>query len=103
MYNSSYTIWDVWRALSTLYRLFVVVLTVVTIHLLVSTAVIIKGLRSLRRSDKGSASIDPSVARLQARCANLRQILGAAVYLFGFLFFVGLQGAYHTLGLSKTP
>jgi len=37
-------------------------------------------------------------APLHNRCANLRQILGATFYLFGFLFFIGLQRAPTTIG-----
>ena len=45
-----------------------------------------------------SGAIQPILVRLHSRCANLRQILVATFYLFGFLFFIGLQDAPITLG-----
>ena len=85
-----------------MYRIFVLVLGFVTIYSLVSAMIIIMPLELSRRRDN-SGSINPSLASLHARCISLRQILGAMFYFFGFLFFVGLQNAQHTLGLGKIP
>jgi len=98
MYNSPYTLWSIWPQLSILYRFFVFVLALVTIYSFVSATIVMRRLHTVPSSRKeGSTSIQPRLAPLHARCSNLRQLLKATFYLFGFLFFVGLQSAPITL------
>lgn len=92
-----------WRELSFSYRFFVLILIAVALHSLISSAKVLKGRQELRKLNKSTGSTQPAWESLNARCVNLRQCLGAAFYLFGFLLFAGLQGAYHTLELSRTP
>jgi hypothetical protein len=56
-------------------------------------------LRALAREHqrKDCALVQRSVATLDARCTNLRQILLATFYLFGFLFSLSLQSLIHYL------
>jgi hypothetical protein len=100
MYKHPYTFWSLWPELSLLYRLFVVILTAVTIYSLISATVVLKRVRALKHCpiEGTSADLERQVSVLHNRCAHLRQILGAMFYLFGFLFFVGLQNAPVTLG-----
>lgn len=92
-----------WRELSFSYRLFVLILIVVVLHSLVSAAIVLKRLRELRKTHRFPGAPDPAWESLNARCVNVRQSLGAAFYLFGFLFFAGLLGAYHTIGSRTSP
>lgn len=96
MYNSSIDFIMLWRELSFSYRVFVLILIAVTVHSLISAIVVVKRLRQLRTLE----TTDSTLVSLNSRCDRLRQTLGATVYLFVFLMFVGLQSARHTLGLS---
>jgi|SRR5579864_1301303 len=98
MYNSSYTLLSIWAALSILYRLFVLILAAVSIYSFVSAAIVLKRVRVLTSPPKGQAPIQQHIAALYYRCRNLRQVLTATFCLFGLLFFIGLQDAFHTLG-----
>ena len=103
MYNYSFSPILFWRELSFSYRLFVLILIVVVFHSLVSSAIVLKRLRELRKMHKLAAAPHPAWESLNARCVNMRQALGAAFYLFGFLLFAGLLGAYHTIGNRTSP
>lgn len=99
MDNHPYTLWSLWPELSLLYRLFVLILAAVSAYMLFSATIIIKRLRAFPSPHKEIlGSIQPNLVSLHDRCANLRQILVATFYLFGFLFFIGLQNAPITLG-----
>ena len=98
MFNPPYALWSIWRELGFLQRLFVLILSVVAIYSLLSATIIIKRLHSLANRHDDRAFVQQSLAALHARCANLHQLLWAAFYLFGFLFFWGLQSAIHYLG-----
>lgn len=101
MYNYSPTVWSIWPALSILNRLFVVILVAVSIYSLITAIVVMKELRAIAKRCKSTGAPDPlrpDFRPLHARCTNLRQILGATFYLFGFLFFIGLQNAFITVG-----
>jgi hypothetical protein len=103
MDNHPYTLWSLWPQLSLLYRLFVLILAVVSIHTLFSATIIMKRLHDFSNPRKEiSGSIQANLVPLHNRCANLRQILAATFYLFGFLFFIGLQRAPITLGDGPT-
>ena len=100
MNKCPYTLWSIWRELSTLYRLFVLILAVVSIYSLSSATIVLKRIRAFTRprNEEIPAFTQQHVAGLHSRCSNLRQILGATFYLFGLLFFVGLQNAPITVG-----
>ena len=103
MYNYSFSPILFWRELSFSYRFFVLILIVVVFHSLISSAIVLKRLRELRKMQKFAAAPHPAWESLNARCVNVRQSLGATFYLFGFLFFAGLLGAYHTIGSRTSP
>ena len=52
---------------------------------------------------EGVSSLHRSLAALHARSANLRQLIGATFYFFGFIFFLALPFAFITLANSSTP
>jgi hypothetical protein len=95
-----YILWSIWPQLSILYRLFALILAAVTVHSFASATITLKRIRGLTVGQKEGVrpSIQNSVLALHSRCTNMRQILGATFYLFGFLFFIGLQNAPITLG-----
>jgi len=105
MFNSNYTFWEILKSLSTLQLLFCLFLTVVSIYSLLSAIVILVRLRSLTNRSKieDLSSIQRSLIALHNRSANLRQLIGAAFYLFGFIFFLTLPFAFITLDTSKAP
>jgi hypothetical protein len=105
MFNSNYTFWETLKSLSTLQRLFCLILSLVSAYSLLSATVILVRLRSLTNRSKVEdlSSIQRSLATLHAQSANLHQLIGAAFYLFGFIFFLTLPFAFITLGTSKVP
>ena len=100
MHVAPYTLWSIWRELSTLYRLFVLILVAVSIYSLISASVVFNRIHTLRNRHKeqSPASVRQNLAAISQRCVNLRQVLTATFYLFGFLFFVGLQNAFIVVG-----
>jgi len=103
MYNfySFWSLWpSTWWSLSLLNRLFVVILLVVAVYSVVSAAIALKSIRALRSTGEGKAttSVERKLAALSRRCFNLRQILGATFFLFGFLLFISLPNATITIG-----
>jgi hypothetical protein len=57
----------------------------------------------VRLSSKATLNRKGDLLVLHSRSANLRQMMGATFYLFGFVFFLGLQSAQKTLGDGRTP
>jgi hypothetical protein len=104
MSNLHYTLWSIWGELPILPKLFFLILILVSIYTLFSAAVIVVRLHSLRdRRQVGDvSSIQCSLAALQARSANVRQLIGATFYFFGFIYFLALPLATLTLD-SKIP
>jgi hypothetical protein len=99
MYKHPYTMWSLLPELSMLYRLFVLILGAVSIYILFSATIIIKRLHTLANPHKeNSGAIQSKLVPLYTRCANLKQTLAATFYLFGFVFFLGLQNAPITIG-----
>jgi steroid 5-alpha reductase family enzyme len=88
-----YALWSIWKELSYLYRIFVLILIAVSMYsafLAVSTTLRLRSMGRLHPTGD-IASFRESVAALDRRWANLQQVLGATFYLFGFLLFLGLQ------------
>ncbi len=105
MSNPPYWLWSIWSNLSVLNRLFFLTLCAVSIYCLLSAIIILVRLRSIRKeqSNEDSISIRRSVAALHNRSANVRHVIGATFYLFGVVFFLGLQSAPLVLGHSADP
>jgi hypothetical protein len=103
--NPPYALWSIWKYLPMMPRLFFLILCVVGVYSLFFAGVTMAGLRAATsiRPKESSASTQRAVAALHRRCANVRQLIGATFYLFGFVLFLGLQWAYLTLDESKTP
>src|SRR5205814_6591143 len=100
MYKSPYTFWAMWPSLSYLNRLFVLILVGVSIYSILSASIIWKLIRAGKNLDEETTRGDSDITAIQTRCSNLRQLLGATFFLFGFLFFLGLPTATITLGDS---
>lgn len=100
MSNPPYGLWSIWKDLSVLQHLFVVILAALSIYCLFSATFVILRLRSMASLNRNQDSVSSSraVASLHTRCANMRLLIGATFWLFGFSFFLGLQQAPRTLG-----
>ena len=100
MFDTKYALWSIWLELPMLLKLFVLILTLVSIHTLVSSSIILVRLHSLakRRAAETASSLRRSVFVLQIRVMRMRQLVGATFYLFGFVFFLTLPLAIRTLG-----
>ena len=98
-------LWSIWTELPILLRLFLFVLSLVSIYTLLSFSLIILRLRSLTAHSQSEdiSSLRGSAALLQARCANLRDLLGSTFYLFGFVFFLVLPLAARVEDNGRTP
>jgi hypothetical protein len=103
--SSSYALWSIWREVPILLRLFFLILSLVSIYTLVSASAVVVRLRSLtnQREVVDTCSPQRSLAALRIRAENIRQLVGATFYLFGFIFFLTLPGATITLGTGRTP
>ncbi len=95
-----YWLWSIWPDLSVLNHLFFVVLSAVALYCVWSSINILVSARTLRkvRPAEGVGPTREPMTALRNHAENMRQAIGAATYLFGFVFFVGLQFAPRTLG-----
>jgi len=103
--NPPYSIWSIWRCLSTSERLFLLVMYGVGIYSLFSVVATATRLLSLRKgsSTTDKTAIQRSVELLRRRCVRLRQLITAVFYLFGVVLFEALEWAYVTIDDSRTP
>jgi hypothetical protein len=90
---------------STLERLFLVALGLVVIYALFSFATTVLRVWKTKASphEGNTAGIQSTVSTLRARSVRLQMLIGAAFYLFGVVFFLGLQRAHITIDNSRTP
>jgi hypothetical protein len=102
---SPHLIWSMWRDLPILYRLFFLILSVVSIYTLFAASVVAVRLLSLRSRPESADALflGQSLAALRARCENMRQLISGTFYLFGFIFFLRLPFAFNTFGDSNIP
>jgi hypothetical protein len=102
--NQPYALWSIWIYLPLLPRLFLLILALVTVYTLTSSAVIMGRLRSLTRRHrvKDLPFSEGPLDALLARTANLHQPITATFYLFGIVFFFALRFAESTPE-SKVP
>jgi hypothetical protein len=95
-------IWFIWRELPILARLFVLVLASVCGYVVVSGSLTLLRVRSLINEHLPEGlSHQRSIQALRTRSSNTRQLIGAAFYLFGLVFFLSLPGATDTFGDSQ--
>ncbi len=94
------TLWAIWPWLSTLNRMFVLILAAVSVYSIVSAIALAKRTHDLRncRKEELTGPIRYRISVLQKHCGNVRQSLTATFYLFGLVFFVGLQNAPIVVG-----
>src|SRR5579863_5921332 len=105
MLNGHFALWSIWDELLWPPRLFCLILCLVSIYALYSAAIIVVRLRSLtnQRDAQDASSIRRSLVALRARCENMRQAIGASLYLFGFVFFFwALPAALTIFGEYRT-
>jgi hypothetical protein len=104
MANQSYALWAIWIELPLLHKLFFLILTGVGVYSFFSAATILTRLRSIMKcsESEGIPHLRLSVASLNARAGNVRQLIGVMVCLSGLVFLLGLRFAFWTPD-SKTP
>ena len=104
MANQSYALWAIWIELPLLHKLFFLILTGVGAYSFFSAATILARLRSIMKCSESEdiPHLRLSVASLNARAGNVRQLLGVMFCLFGLLFLLGLRFAFWTPD-SKIP
>jgi hypothetical protein len=78
-----FTIWSIWSQLSFLYRLYWLLLSLVGLYTLFSASIV----RGFPISNHRNDATESSRIWLEARIANLRQIISAMSFAFGALFF----------------
>ena len=83
-----------------LVKAFCLVLAFASTYAIVSAFTILVRLRSMKA---GSSFSEHPALVLQGQCANLRQLLNAAFYLFGFIFFLASPWTTMILGDSRVP
>jgi hypothetical protein len=101
MSSPPYWLWSIWSDLSVLNHLFFLTLSAVIIYCLSSATIILVRFHTIGKAPyEDSISIRRSVAALHNRSASVRHVIGATFYLFGVVFFLGLQSAPRVLGNS---
>jgi len=95
MFNQQESLGSIVENLSTLALLFCLILALVVLYTLFSATLIVMRLRSLRTIQNDNF-LRKSLALLNHRSANLRQIIVAVFYLLGLTFFLQIQNAYWT-------
>lgn len=90
----------IWRNVPILLKLCALIVWLVGGYTLSSACLVLFRIRSAasRAQDQDANSLGHLLAALRTRSANMRQLLGAAFYLFGFSFFLTLPSATITLG-----
>jgi len=103
--SSPYALWSVWRELHFWLKLYFLMLAFVNVYVLFSALAIMVRLRSLtnQRHVFDTSLLQHSLATLRVRAENVRQLVGATFYLFGFVFSLVLPWATVTLDNGRTP
>jgi hypothetical protein len=98
MPTQPYTLWSIWEYLARVHQLFFLFLSLVSIYTLFSATVIMVRLRILTSQGKVEdiSSFQRSLTALHTRSENVRQLIGASFYLFGFIFFLTLLFSFKT-------
>jgi hypothetical protein len=84
-----------------LQKSFLLALCGIGIYSLFSAVITMVRLRASQRGEM--ADTQRSLMALHKRNAKLRQVIGAAFYVFGLVFFLGLQMAYLSADTSRVP
>jgi hypothetical protein len=104
MYDPPYALWSIWRQLSTLQRGLIFILGAVMLYCVFSTARTTLRLRVVwNHPNQNVTAVREAIAALANRYANMRQVIGAAFYLFGVVLFLGLENIANIIGDGKDP
>ena len=105
MPTQPFAIWSIWEYLARVHQLFFFLLSLVSIYTLFSATVIMVRLRSLtnQRGVEDVSSFQHSMAVLHTRSENVRQLIGAAFYLFGLILFLTLLSSIKTSDSNSVP
>lgn len=103
MFDPPYALWTIWKQLSSLQCMFVLVIIAVSLYTFVSGIKVLFRLRQLRKSVNNPSALQVSLPPLYLISTNVRQVITAAFYLFGVVLFLSLEGVVVTLGDGKTP
>lgn len=94
-------IWEVWPYLSSLERLVFIGLIVLGAYVLFSAVFTVLRVRKGRELRSG---IDgQTLTALRQRSTRVGKLIAMAFYLFGWVLFSGLHGAYSTIINGKAP
>jgi hypothetical protein len=90
--NGQYPFWSIWKNFAFLERMFFLILFAVSLYSLVSATSTMLRLRAMRGLDSSQslARLNQSLTALNNRVANVRHVIGATFYLFGFVLFCEL-------------
>ena len=96
---------NLWPVLPLLTRLYILILFFTSVYVIVSLTQVLLGLRFLKRPSRVSSqeAIRPTLASLQARLANLRQLFFFSCLLFGFCLLLQIPIAFGVLFDSNRP
>jgi hypothetical protein len=95
--NQFYPLWSIWKPISLLNRLVVLVLCGVGVYTTYSAIKILLRLRAMK-GQPSNTDVTKKLFLLDRRCTSMRQIIAAAFYFFGCIFFLNLPGAFQTMG-----
>jgi len=96
-------IWAIWPYLSSLERLLFIALIVLGVYVLFSAVTTVLGVRKARALRSGGSFDAQTVTALRNRSTRVDKLIMSAFYLFGWVLFWGLQGAYFTIIDGKGP
>jgi len=98
-------LWSIWPEIGILAKLCIIIPALVGFYILVSVIFILIRLRSLTTplQFENPATLSHAVARLVIKSNNLRNLLQASFYLFGFTLFASFPWAFFTIENSKRP
>src|SRR5439155_8913193 len=95
MFNQQESLGSIVENLSTLALVFCLILALVVLYTLFSATLIVMRLRSLRTIQNDNF-LRKTLALLNHRSPNLRQIIVAVFYLLGLTLFLQIQNTYWT-------
>jgi hypothetical protein len=96
-------IWVVWPYLSSLERLLFIGLLVLGVYVLFSAVFTVLRVREPGQLRSGVIPDAQALTALRKRSARMGRLITMAFYLFGWVLFSGLHGAYSTIINGKAP
>jgi hypothetical protein len=98
-------IWSIWPELGIVAKLSLFIPVLVGIYIFASSIFIMVNLWSLAKSRQSgnSEALIRAVSRLTTKSNNLRNLLGATFYVFGFMLFASFPNAFFIIDNSNIP